>query len=133
MMTFDRIAEDLLVSMGYEIVYCSSDFEAIEKSKKWETGMPYPVHFSPADTSGEKAFEEFYVEGENIDLERFRSLGVIMDKTVPDKSAVIDLIAALDRAFESEQCNKADIVSIISAYLPNFEHMETGKSLDGKM
>ena len=58
---------------------------------------------------------------------------MIMDKTVPDKSAVIDLIAALDRAFESEQCNKADIVSIISAYLPNFEHMETGKSLDGKM
>ncbi len=33
MMTFDRIAEDLLVSMGYEIVYCSSDFEAIEKNK----------------------------------------------------------------------------------------------------
>ena len=25
--------------------------------------MPYSVHFSPADTSGEKAFEEFYVEG----------------------------------------------------------------------
>jgi FlaA1/EpsC-like NDP-sugar epimerase len=133
MMTFDKIAEDLLVYMGYEIAYCSSDFEAIEKSKKWETGMPYPVHFSRADTSGEKAFEEFYVEGENIDLERFRSLGVIMDKTVPDKSAVIDLIAALDRAFESERCNKADVVNIISAYLPNFEHMETGKSLDGKM
>ena len=133
MMTFDRIAEEVLTSMGYEVGFCDSDIEAIEKSKKWKTGMPYPVYFSPSDTSGEKSFEEFYVEGENIDLERFRSLGVIKDKTVPDKSAVIDLIAALDEVFESEQCSKMDVVNIISAYLPNFEHMETGKSLDGKM
>ncbi len=133
MMTFDRIAEEVLTSMGYEVGFCDSDIEAIEKSKKWKTGMPYPVYFSPSDTSGEKSFEEFYVDGENIDLERFRSLGVIKDKTVPDKSAVIDLIAALDEVFESEQCSKMDVVNIISAYLPNFEHIETGKSLDGKM
>ena len=133
MMTFDRIAEELLTSMGYEIDYCGSDLEAIEKSKRWEAGMPYPVHFSASDTSGEKAFEEFYVEGEKVDPERFRSLGVITDKPVPDKSAVTDLIISLDAAFESEHCSKAEIVNIIRAYLPNFEHIETGKSLDGKM
>lgn len=133
MMTFDRIAEELLTSRGYEIDYCRSDAEAIEKSKKWKTGMPYPVHFSPSDTSGEKAFEEFYVEGEKVDIERFRSLGVITDKPVPDKSAVTDLILCLDEAFQSEHCSKAEIVSIIREYLPNFEHLETGKNLDGKM
>lgn len=133
MMTFDRIAEELLTSMGYEIDYCDSDLEAVEKSKKWKKGMPYPVHFSPSDTSGEKAFEEFYVDGENVDLERFRSLGVIKDKQVPDRSAVIALITSLDEVFESVHCNKAEIVNMISAYLPNFEHIETGKSLDGKM
>lgn len=133
MMTFDRIAEELLTSMGYEIDYCGSDLEAIEKSKKWKTGMPYPVHFSSSDTSGEKAFEEFYVDGENVDLKRFKSLGVIKDKPVPDRSAVMDLITSLDEAFESEHCSKADIVNLISSYLPNFEHIETGKSLDGKM
>lgn len=133
MMTFDRIAEELLTSIGYEIEYCESDFEAIDKSKKWEIGMPYPVHFSSSDTSGEKAFEEFYVDGENIDLQRFRSLGVITNKPVPDKSAVIDLIDSLDKAFESEYCNKAEIVNIIREYLPNFQHIETGRSLDGKM
>lgn len=133
MMTFDRIAEELLTSMGYEIDYCSSDSEAVGKSKKWETGMPYPVHFSPSDTSGEKAFEEFYVEGEKVDLERFRSLGVVTDKPVPDRSAVTDLITALDEAFACGHCSKAEIVNILRGYLPNFEHLETGKSLDGKM
>lgn len=133
MLTFDRIAEELLTSMGYGIDYCGSDAEAIEKSKRWETGMLYPVHFSSSDTSGEKAFEEFYVDGENVDLERFRSLGVIMDKPIPDKSTVVDLITCLDEAFELVNCSKAEIVNIIKSYLPNFEHIETGKSLDGKM
>lgn len=133
MMTFDRIAEELLTSMGHEIDYCCSDLEAVEKSKKWKKGMPYPVYFSPSDTSGEKGFEEFYVDGENVDLEQFRSLGVIKDKQVPDRTAVIALITSLDEVFGSVHCNKAEIVNMISAYLPNFEHIETGKSLDGKM
>lgn len=133
MMTFDRIAEELLASMGYEIDYCRSDAEAIEKSKKWKKGMPYPVHFSPSDTSGEKSFEEFYVEGEKINTERFKSLGVITDKLVPDKSAVTDLILCLDEAFQSEHCSKEKIITILREYLPNFEHIETGKNLDGKM
>ena len=133
MTTFDRIAEDLLRTRGFEIDYCNSDKEAIEKSKDWTEERPYPVHFSKSDTSGEKAFEEFYVDGENVDLERFRSLGVITDKPVPDKSAITDLITSLDEAFESVHCSKAEIVNIISTYLPNFKHMETGKNLDGKM
>lgn len=133
MTTFDRIAEDLLTSYGYEIDYCNSDAEAIEKSRTWTEDKPYPVHFSASDTSGEKAFEEFYIPGEAVDTERFSSLGVITDKKVPNRNAVIDLIHALDNAFENENCTKADIVKIMSDYLPSFEHIETGKSLDGKM
>lgn len=133
MTTFDKIAENLLTSMGYEIDYCSSDEEAIDKADKWTEGLPYPVHFSASDTSGEKAFEEFFVEGEAVDMKRFSSLGVITDKQIPDRDKVIKLINTLDDAFESESCTKADIVKIIGQYLPNFEHIETGKSLDGKM
>ena len=133
MTTFDRIAEDLLTSYGYEIDYCGSDAEAIEKSKGWTEDKPYPVYFSASDTSGEKAFEEFYIPGEAVDMERFKSLGVITDKAIPDRSSVIELIKTLDNAFESEACTKGDIVRIMADYLPNFEHIETGKSLDGKM
>lgn len=133
MMAFDRIAEELLGSMGYGIDRCGSEQEAIEKSKRWKTGMPYPVYFSPSDTSGEKEFEEFYVEGEKVDLGRFRSLGVITDKPVPDRRVLADLIRSLDGAFACGHCTKGEIVTIIRDYLPNFEHRETGKSLDGKM
>lgn len=133
MIAFDRIAEELLISMGFEIDYCKTSQEAIEKSRIWTEDKPYPVYFSNSDTSGEKSFEEFYVEGETLDMSTFSSLGVITDKSIPDRSAVVDLISTLDEAFESETCTKADIVKLISSYLPTFEHIETGKSLDGKM
>lgn len=133
MTTFDKIAEDLLLSMGYQIDYCNSELEAIEKAAAWTEGRPYPVYFSSSDTSGEKAFEEFFVEGETVDTDRFASLGVITDKPRPDKGAVIGLMDILDRAFGSEKCNKGDIVRIIAEYLPNFGHIETGKNLDEKI
>ena len=133
MITFDRIAQDLLKSYGYEIDFCASDQEAIEKSLIWTENKPYPVYFSPSDTSGEKAFEEFYVPGESINVDKFKSLGVIMDKPIPKRSNMVEFIQTLDNAFESEDCTKTEIVKIISQYLPNFEHIETGKNLDCKM
>ncbi len=133
MTTFDRIAEDLLTSKGYEIDYCNSDAEAIEKSRSWTEDDPYPVHFSSSDTSGEKSFEEFYVPSETVDMERFKALGVITDKPIPSRETVVDLINELDSAFDFEGVEKSDIVKIMAGYLPNFEHIETGKSLDGKM
>lgn len=133
MSTFDKIAEDLLKVMGYEVDYCGSDAEAIEKAAVWTEGKPYPVHFSASDTNGEKAFEEFYVEGEEIDWNRFQALGVITDKKKTDRTIVSELIHTLDEAFVSENCTKEEIVKIIGSYLPNFKHIETGKNLDGKM
>ncbi len=133
MTTFDKIAEDLLSCMGFKIDYCLSDEEAIAKAASMCEGDPYPVHFSVSDTSGEKSFEEFYIEGEIVDNNRFKSLGVIRDKEIPNKGRVVELIKMLDDTFEAEKCTKADIVDIISNYLPNFNHIETGRSLDTKM
>jgi len=134
MTTFDKIAIDLLHEYGYEIRECSSDEEAIQKSAELKNGSnQYPVHFAKSDTSGEKDYEEFYTDSETIDMNRFSSLGVITGKVVPDKSRVLELIASLDKVFEQPGLQKADIVSIITDYLPNFNHIETGKSLDSKM
>ncbi len=133
MQTFDKIAEKLLESMGYMVEYCSSDEEAIRKALDWKEGQPYPVHFSVSDTSGEKGFEEFYIEGESIKLDRFESLGIIDDKELPCRNKIDTLIQKLDNEFEGSTCSKEKIIDIIKAYLPNFDHKETGKSLDSKM
>ena len=134
MMTFDEIARTLLHEKGYTVKECSSDEEAIRLSEKLQGGSKeYPVHFSPADTSGEKSFEEFVIDTEQTDMNRFSSLGVIINKVIPDKKKINILFSDLEAAFEKSQTTKEEIVTILKEYLPNFEHIETGKSLDNKM
>ena len=133
MMTFDGIARELLRVHGYEPLECKSDAEAIDRSEELKAGSRlYPVHFSVSDTSGEKPFEEFVTETETADLDRFDSLGVITGKPIPDVDKVRKLFEELNQAFSTKTC-KEEIVSIMKSYLPNFEHIETGKSLDSKM
>ena len=134
MMTFDKIATALLEEYGYEVLQCESDEEAIEKAEALKAGsMRYPVHYSESDTSGEKAYEEFYVESEKVDLARLKALGVITDKKIPDKNKIQKLFDQLTAAFERVETTKEDIVKIMHEYLPEFQHMEAGKSLDSKM
>ena len=134
MMTFDSIATNLLHEYGYQVLKCESDQEAIKKSEELKAGSTmYPVHFEMSDTSGEKQFEEFFTENETVDMERFQSLGVITDKQICDRGKLSTLFVKLENIFSQEDVKKEDIVRIIGDYLPNFSHIETGKSLDGKM
>lgn len=134
MMTFDKIATAFLKENGFEILECASDEEAIDKSEDLKNGSyKYPVHYSGSNTSGEKAYEEFYTDEEKVDLNRLNALGIVIDKEIPDKEKVNILFNKLNDAFEKEEISKEEIISIMKEYLPNFEHIETGKSLDSKM
>lgn len=134
MMTFDTIATALLKEYGYDILECDSDEEAIEKAVELKKGsMVYPVHYSKSNTSGEKEYEEFFTNQENVDMKRFDSLGVITDKRIPDKDKAHNILTELDEAFERTMLTKDDVVQIIKRYLPKFEHIEKGRSLDSKM
>ncbi len=133
MMTFDKIATAFLHENGFEVLECDSDEEAIDKSDELKAGSGlYPVHYSGSNTSGEKAYEEFYTETETVDLNRLKALGVITGKEIPEKSKVENLFTNLKAAFGKET-SKEEIVEIIKDYLPNFEHIETGRNLDSKM
>ena len=134
MMTFDAIGTALLHEHGYEVLECSSDEEAIDKAEELKNGSKYyPVHYSVSDTSGEKPFEEFVTDTETADMERFSSLGVITGKEIPNQVKVKKLFVDLNEAFAKEETTKEEVIQIMKEYLPNFEHIETGKSLDSKM
>ena len=134
MMTFDSIATALLKEYGYDALLCDSDEEAIQKATEFKTGdRSYPVHYSVSNTSGEKAFEEFVTDTETADMDRFKSLGVITDKPIPDRDRLEELLKDLDGLFEKDATTKEEVVAVMKDYLPNFEHIETGKSLDSKM
>lgn len=134
MITFDSIATALLREYGFEPLLCNSEEEAIDKMEKLSNREKrYPVFYSKSNTSGEKSFEEFFTDNEKVDTNRFNSLGVIVEKSIEDKTRIEVLFKKLYYAFENLSVTKEDIVMILKEYLPNFNHIETGKSLDSKM
>lgn len=134
MVTFNAIGTELLKAHGYEVLECSSDEEAIEKAEELKSGSKrYPVHYAASDTSGEKAFEEFVTDTETADTDRLSSLGVITGKNIPDKARIEQLFMSLNELLDKPETTKEVVVAVMRDYLPNFEHIETGKSLDSKM
>lgn len=134
MKTFSSIATDFLHENGYKVLECNSDQEAIDKTEDLKKGSKkYPVHYSCSDTTGEKAYEEFFTDSEQTDMSRFESLGVVTNRTVRPLSEIRELFTKLESAFDKTETTKAEIVKILKDFLPNFEHEEKGKSLDSKM
>ena len=134
MKTFSSIATDFLHENGYEVLECSSDQEAIDRAEDLKNGSKkYPVHYSGSDTTGEKAYEEFFTDTEQTDMNQFESLGVVTNRTARPVSEIQDLFTKLENAFAKPNTTKAEIVTILKDFLPNFEHEERGKSLDNKM
>jgi FlaA1/EpsC-like NDP-sugar epimerase len=133
-MIFSDMASILLNQYGYEIERCKSDSEAIDKSQQLLKGSKkYPVYFSGSDTTGEKEYEEFFTENEIIDFERYNALGVITNLKPKPISEINNLLELFEEAFKSSKTTKAEIVKIMKDFLGNFEHKETGKTLDSKM
>jgi len=134
MKTFTEIGDALLRDMGYEPVPCESDATARRMASELpDDSVVYPVHYEPADTSGEKSYEEFFTDDETLDLDRFAKLGVI--KNAPRRSVdeIDEMFAVLRGLFTGEPIDKAAIVEALGRFIPNFEHIETGRHLDQKM
>ncbi|NCE72620.1 UDP-N-acetylglucosamine 4,6-dehydratase [Odoribacter sp. Z80] len=134
MMTFSSIADNFLQSLGYTAKYCTSEEEARKFAKDMpEESRVYPVYYFTSDTSGEKNFEEFYIPGEKICMERFRALGVIEEVKALPMPEINDFFEQLETTLHHPQTEKADIVRVMKKFIPNFEHIEKGKNLDQKM
>ncbi len=134
MMTFSSIAELFLSELGLETDYCSSENEAKEKAAKWQpTDKKYPVYFFKTETSGEKMYEEFFSAEDNLDLTTFKALGVIKNTAVHSIADVEAMLVKFEDLFSQNDLQKQGIVDLLSSYLPDFQHIETGKTLDSKM
>ena len=134
MKIFSDIATALLKELGYGIHLCATDEEAKAKAAQLtKDSKNYPVYYFKTNTSGEKMFEEFYTDKEEVDLDLFKELGVIKgaaQKTMPE---IEEMFKKLKDLFAGQDLDKEAIVLLLAEFIPNFAHIETGKSLDQKM
>jgi FlaA1/EpsC-like NDP-sugar epimerase len=94
----------------------------------------YPLLLTPLDTSGEKAFEEFVGAGESSVELGFSQLAAIPYLPAP-AGAVRSFLDRLQGLVDDpdRDLSKADIVAAVREVVPQFDHVETGKSLDNRM
>ena len=134
MLTFSAICDDFVKAEGFAKVECKKDSEAKQyAAQMYYESDTYPVVYFKSDTTGEKAYEEFYISGEKIDMERFMSLGVVCESARRPMNEVNDFFLELETIFQKDDFTKAEVVESIKKFIPNFEHEEMGKNLDQKM
>ena len=142
MLTFSEICDGFVKANGFVKDPCASDKEAILKASQLEypsafslqpSAIKYPTVYFASDTTGEKAYEEFYVPGEKIDMQRFKALGVVEQTTRHEMDEVNGFFDKLEGIFAREDFTKSEVVDAIREFIPNFQHEEKGKNLDQKM
>ena len=133
LITFSEIARSYLNEMGFEAFECSSEEEARDRSKELITKKLWPCFFFNSDTTGEKDFEEFFTENEDLDMNRFDAIGVIQNKPEYESTSLDEFMNQIKMLRQKKSWTKEEILSLYFKLLPEFEHKETGKYLDQRM
>lgn len=133
LITFAEIANKYLKDLGYEAFECKTEDEAREFIKTLPKEKKWPCLFSKSDTTGEKDFEEFFVDGETLDLNRFTNLGIVKSNLSFEDSKLDAFIDNIRSAKQKLVWDKRYILNEFINILPSFDHKETGKYLDSKM
>lgn len=123
--SFVDVATNVLASRGYEPLLCESEEEA--RRTKPERGK-WPCYFFESDTSGEKPFEEFIAEGEELVDSPFEEISLIGKLVMPDPKA-LEAVLQIDPIIMP----KEEVVNRVADVVPEFHHIETGKNLDQRM
>ena len=112
LISFDSFLPDFLRKVGHE---------------DWD------VRYPAADTDGEKPYEEFFTEEDVKDEVTFINLGVVKNAKRRPVDEVERIFEQLRNVFDRDGATKEDVVAVLGEYLPNFHHIGSGKSLDGRM
>lgn len=133
LITFADIAVRYLEEKGFEPVACASEEEARASVEAYLARRQWPCFFFKSDTTGEKDFEEFYTDREDLEMARFETIGVIRNPPHFDAGRLDHFLACIKDLRASRTWTRADLTALFHDMLDNFEHKETGRFLDSRM
>lgn len=133
LVTFSSIAEKYLENLGYEPVQCKTEQEARDRVDELKAKRQYPVYFFSSDTTGEKDFEEFYMDGETLDMDSFESIGIVKKEADYEEEKLERFTARIGELKAKGTWTRGELIDLFNWMIPEFNHKETGKFLDGRM
>jgi len=133
LLTFSDIAERYLKELGYEPVHCESEEEARGRVQELKARREYPVYFFRSDTTGEKDFEEFYTREEMLDMGKFNAIGVVKNEALYNEQKLNTFTDTIQALRKKGEWVRSELIDLFNFMIPEFNHKETGKFLDGRM
>lgn len=133
LITFSEIAKKYLAALGYEAYECETEEEARKRCGELIAKGQWPCYFFESDTTGEKDYEEFFTGEEDLDLKRFRSIGIIKNPAIFDEDKLNEFENVINKLIENRYWTKEQIVNLFYKIIPDFSHLETGRYLDSRM
>jgi len=133
LISFADIAVKYLEQLGYEPYLCETEEEARQLAHTLPEQGKWPCLFTASDTTGEKDFEEFFTDKEELDMSRFTNLGIIKNDPLYEQELLSLFENSISEMKGERAWTKEQIVKLFFTMIPDFGHKETGKYLDSKM
>ncbi|WP_368881687.1 UDP-N-acetylglucosamine 4,6-dehydratase [Shewanella algae] len=133
LISFADIAVKYLEQLGYEPYLCESEEEARQLAHTLPEQGKWPCLFTASDTTGEKDFEEFFTDKEELDMSRFENLGIIKNDPLYEQELLTLFEKRISEMKDEKAWTKEEILRLFFTMIPDFGHKETGKYLDSKM
>ncbi|NRF32502.1 UDP-N-acetylglucosamine 4,6-dehydratase [Vibrio coralliilyticus] len=133
LISFADIAVKYLEQLGFEPHLCETEEEARQLAHTLPEQGKWPCLFTVSDTTGEKDFEEFFTDKEELDMSRFENLGIIKNEPLYEQELLTLFESSISEMKGERAWTKEQIVKLFFTMIPDFGHKETGKYLDSKM
>ncbi|MFT4970131.1 MAG: FlaA1/EpsC-like NDP-sugar epimerase [Chitinophagales bacterium] len=133
LITFADIGIRFLKAQGFEAYNCQTEDEARSRLEELVSQGKWPCFFTPSNTTGEKGYEEFFTEGETLELNKHESIGIVKNEPTFDKEKLQYFLDEISKYRNNRSWEKEDIVKLFHYMIPNFGHKEVHKYLDSKM
>lgn len=133
LISFADIAAKYLKQLGYEAHLCTTEEEARQLIHTLPEQGKWPCLFTASDTTGEKDFEEFFTDKEELDMSRFENLGIIKNAPLYEQELLVLFQNSIAEMKGERAWTKEQIVKLFFTMIPDFGHKETGRYLDSKM
>lgn len=130
---FLEITHNFLSSHGLKVLECTSEDEARMLINEADLAKYWPVNIFQTDTVGEKPFEEFHTEQEEINTVKYRELGVIKYISYYQREEINKFFSAIDSINLAEADAQKKLLGALAEFVPTFSHISGSKFLNERM
>ncbi|MFH1761184.1 MAG: polysaccharide biosynthesis protein [bacterium] len=130
---FSDIAKIFLKNKKYESFTAESEEQAKAVLKELIPKGKWPCYFFKSDTTGEKAYEEFFTNGDQIDRNKYNKIGVIKNKRSDGFERFEEFLETIKDIKKRHTWAKDTIAQALKKAVPTLIHKETYKNLDQRM